>query len=44
MYFKKIEGRIMYKLYVAKKQLKTVLIDKYNIFINDIIIRKMAMI
>lgn len=34
----------MYKLYVEMKQLKTVLIDKYNIFINDTIIRKMAMI
>lgn len=34
----------MYKLYVEMKQLKIVLIDKYNIFINDIIIRKVVMI
>lgn len=33
----------MYKLYVEMKQLKIVLIDKYNIFINDIIIRKVVM-
>lgn len=31
-------------MHVEMKQLKTVLIDKYDIFINDIIIRKVAMI
>lgn len=34
----------MYKLCVEMKQLKTVLIDKYDIFINVITIRKIAMI
>lgn len=34
----------MYKLYVEMKQLKIVLIDKYDIFINVIIIRKIVMI